>query len=164
MGRAAKPTRRLSHLSKAGDARMVEVGAKPETVREAVASGLVRMRRETLALLAAGQAAKGDVLAVARVAAIQAVKRTSDLIPLCHPVRVTGTDVELVPDARTKAVRIRVVVRAYDRTGVEMEALTAVTIAALTIYDMLKAVDRAMEIGEVRLERKSGGRSGLWTR
>jgi cyclic pyranopterin phosphate synthase len=143
---------------------MVDVGAKAETLREAVASGAVEMAPATLALVEAGRAAKGDVLGTARLAAIQGLKRTSELIPLCHPVRVVGSDVELACDRAGSRVTIRVTVRAFDRTGVEMEALTAVSIAALTIYDMCKAVDRGMRIVDVQLEAKSGGRSGTWRR
>jgi cyclic pyranopterin phosphate synthase len=146
---------------------MVDVGNKPETAREAVASGTVCMRPETLARITAGKLAKGDVLAVARIAAIAALKRTPDLIPLCHPVRLTGAEVELSPDASDATrgrLHIRVRVRALDRTGVEMEALTAVAAAALTVYDMCKAIDRGMTIDGIRLEEKRGGRSGEWRR
>src|SRR5947209_3921398 len=143
---------------------MVEVGDKAETAREAVASGAVRMQPATLQAILAGGVPKGDVLAIARVAAISGLKRTPELIPLCHPVRVTGVEVDLAPDPDASAVRIRARVRAHDRTGVEMEALTAVTIAALTVYDMCKAIDRAMRITDVRLLEKRGGRSGPWIR
>jgi cyclic pyranopterin phosphate synthase len=145
---------------------MVDVGQKPESAREAVAAGAVEMRAETLARVRAGTVDKGDVLGVARLAAIAGLKRTSELVPLCHPVRVTGVDVALAPsdeDGRPR-VEIRATVRAFDRTGVEMEALTAVTIAALTIYDMCKAIDRGMRIVDVRLLAKRGGKSGAWTR
>ena len=155
---------RLTHFDEAGRARMVEVGAKPETAREAVASGVVSMRRDTARLIAGGRIGKGDVLGVARLAGIQGLKRTAELIPLCHPLRITGVELELEVDERAAQVRIRAAVRAYDRTGVEMEALTAVSVAALTVYDMCKAVDRDMEIGAVRLESKSGGKSGDWRR
>lgn len=157
---------KLTHFDDQGAARMVDVGAKPETDREAVAAGAVEMQPGTLARIRAGGIDKGDVLAVARLAAVSGVKRTSDLIPLCHPVRVTGVAVELTPtdaDGRPR-VEIRATVRAHDRTGVEMEALTAVTVCALTIYDMCKAIDRGMRIVDVRLEAKSGGRSGDWRR
>ena len=143
---------------------MVEVGPKPETAREAVASGRVRMQPATLRAITAGALPKGDVLAVARVAAIQGIKRTAELIPLCHPLRLTGVEVELRPDRRASAIRISVRVRAFDRTGVEMEALCGVAVAALAIYDMAKALDRAMVIEGVRLESKRGGRSGAWRR
>jgi len=141
---------------------MVDVGAKAETERVAVASGAVRMKAATAALVRAGRAGKGDVLGVARVAALAGLKRTAELVPLCHPVRVTGTEVALVVDGAR--VRIRAEVRAFDRTGVEMEALTAVAVAALTVYDMLKAVDRGMVIERVQLETKRGGKSGVWQR
>jgi cyclic pyranopterin phosphate synthase len=156
----AKP--RLTHLDARGQARMVEVGAKPETERVAVASGEVRMAPATVRLIRAGKVGKGDVLAVARLAGIQAVKWTHALIPLCHPLRISGVDVD-VTLARDRA-RIRSTVRAVDRTGVEMEAMTAVAVAALALYDMAKAVDRGMVIGPVQLDEKRGGRSGLWRR
>jgi cyclic pyranopterin phosphate synthase len=141
---------------------MVDVSPKPETARQAVASGVIVMQPTTARANAAGQIGKGDVLGVARLAAIAAAKRTSEWIPLCHPLRLTGLDVELTPGARE--VAIRVTVRAFDRTGVEMEALTAVSAAALTIYDMCKAIDRGMTIGEIKLEEKQGGKSGPWKR
>ncbi|MCB9572578.1 MAG: cyclic pyranopterin monophosphate synthase MoaC [Planctomycetes bacterium] len=152
----------LTHFDADGAARMVEVGAKPETAREAVATGEVRMAPATARLIADRKVAKGDVLAVARLAGIQAVKRTADLVPLCHPLRVTGVDLELT--CGRDRVRISARVRAFDRTGVEMEALTAVSVAALTVYDMCKAVDRGMRVVEVRLDEKRGGKSGTWTR
>jgi cyclic pyranopterin phosphate synthase len=156
--------KRLSHFDERGAARMVDVGDKPETARVAVATGAVAMRKETLALVAAGKIGKGDVLGVARLAALQGLKRTWELIPLCHPVRVVGSDVELAVDRDGSRVTIRATVRALDRTGVEMEALTAVTIAALTVYDMCKAVDRGMRLADIQLEEKRGGKSGLWQR
>jgi cyclic pyranopterin phosphate synthase len=153
---------KLSHFDRAGRARMVEVGPKPETAREAVATGRVRMRPETARLIRAGEIGKGDVLGIARTAGIQGLKRTHELIPLCHPLRISGVDLDLrVDDA---AVVIEARVRATDRTGVEMEALTAVAVAALTVYDMCKAADRAMTITDVRLESKTGGKSGTWRR
>jgi cyclic pyranopterin phosphate synthase len=162
---------RLSHVDERGAARMVDVGAKPETARRAVASAAVRMSAATLALLGRGAGAralnvdkKGDVLATARLAAVMACKRAWDLIPLCHPVRVVGTDVAFTIDRRLPGVRIAVAVAAVDRTGVEMEAMVGVAAAALTIYDMVKAVERGVEIGALRLEEKSGGRSGTWRR
>ena len=158
------PRRRLTHFDAGGAARMVDVGAKPETLRVAVATGAVEMGKETLALVAAGKMGKGDVLGVARLAGIQALKRTAELIPLCHPLRLVGSDVALAVDRKRQAVTIRAEVRAFDRTGVEMEALTAVAVAALTVYDMCKAVDRGMRITAVQLEEKSGGRSGAWRR
>jgi cyclic pyranopterin phosphate synthase len=157
---------KLTHFDDAGAARMVDVGAKPESDREAVAAGAVELEPATLAAIRAGTIGKGDVLGIARVAAIQGLKRVSELIPLCHPVRVTGVDVTLEPrdDGGRARVEIRAAVRAHDRTGVEMEALTAVTVAALTIYDMCKAIDRGMRIVDVRLEEKRGGKSGAWRR
>lgn len=151
----------LSHFDEAGRARMVDVTAKAETERVAVAAGRVTMRPETLALIQRGDLAKGDVLAVAQVAGIMGAKRTPDLVPMCHPLMLTGVALELTPDAANNSVEIRATVKTTGKTGVEMEALTAVTVAALTIYDMCKAVDRAMRIEAVRLVRKSGGKSGL---
>jgi cyclic pyranopterin monophosphate synthase len=172
---------RLSHTDARGQVRMVDVGAKPETHREAVASAAVRMSRATLALALGGAATrgsragrsvarttpgspKGDVLATARVAAIAALKRTAEWIPLCHPVRLVGTDVQIEGDARLPGIRVRVTARAFDRTGVEMEAMVGAAAAALTIYDMVKAAERGVEVLSVRLEEKSGGRSGTWRR
>jgi cyclic pyranopterin phosphate synthase len=157
---------KLTHFDADGNAHMVDVGAKPESDRVAVASGQVLMEAATLERIRAGNLAKGDVLGITRVAAIQAVKRTSELIPLCHPVRVTAVDVKLAArdDAGPPRIEIEVTVRAYDRTGVEMEALTAVAVAGLTIYDMCKSIDRGMRIGPVQLESKSGGKSGPWSR
>jgi cyclic pyranopterin phosphate synthase len=143
---------------------MVDVGAKPESARVAIASGAVEMEAATLRLVAAGKIGKGDVLGIARLAALTGLKRTSELIPLCHPVRVVGSDVELGVDPKRRRVTIRATVRAFDRTGVEMEALTAVSLAALTVYDMCKAIDRGMRIVDVQLEEKSGGKSGAWRR
>ena len=157
--------RKLTHLDDAGRARMVDVGGKEETAREAVASGRVDMEPQTASLIAEGRVGKGDVLAAARIAGIQGLKQTSSLIPLCHPIRVTG--VEITFDVRTDApagVAIEARVRALDRTGAEMEALTAVSTAALTIYDMCKAADREMRLTDIRLEQKSGGKSGDWRR
>ena len=146
------------------DAKMVQVGDKAETARVAIASGAVRMQKETLRAITSGGVPKGDVIAVARVAAIQGAKRTPDLLPLCHPVRVTGLDVDIGADEAAGCLRIRARVEARDRTGVEMEALTAVTVAALTVYDMCKQLDRGMQIVDVQLEEKSGGKSGTWRR
>ena len=154
----------LSHFDEHGAARMVDVGDKGETDREAIASGAVEMEAATLARIVEGGIAKGDVLGVARIAALSGVKRTAELIPLCHPLRLTGVEVELRADTPRRRVVIRATVRAHDRTGVEMEALTAVTVAALTVYDMCKAIDRGMRIVDVQLERKSGGKSGTWQR
>jgi len=152
----------LTHLDKAGNSRMVEVGNKPLTAREAVAEGFIRMSEETLALLRAGSVTKGDVLAVAQLAGIQASKRTADLIPLCHPIPLTGVEVKL--EIVEGGVSVRACARAHWRTGVEMEALTAVSATLLTLYDMVKAVDRSMEMGTIRLLEKRGGRSGEWIR
>ena len=152
----------LTHFDAGGAAHMVNVGEKAETERVAVATGAVEMQAKTLALVAEGKIGKGDVLGVARLAAIQAIKRTSELIPLCHPVRVTATNIELGIDATR--VWIRAEVHAHDRTGVEMEALTAVTVCALTLYDMCKAADKGMRIVDVQLEEKHGGKSGSWVR
>ena len=152
----------LTHFDAAGAAHMVDVGAKPETERVAIASGTVTMAAATAKAIAAGRIGKGDVLGIARVAGIQATKRTADLIPLCHPLRITGVDVELTVAATT--VSITATVRAFDRSGVEMEALAAVAAAALTIYDMCKAIDRGMVIGDIRLDEKRGGKSGTWKR
>ena len=149
----------LTHFDDRGAARMVDVGGKPETERTATASGVVTMRPKTLALIRGHGIAKGDVLAVARLAGITGAKQTAALIPLCHPLPLTGVTVDFAfPDDRTLA--ITATARVFGRTGVEMEALVAVTSAALTVYDMAKAVDRGMTIGAVRLEAKTGGRSG----
>jgi cyclic pyranopterin monophosphate synthase len=150
----------LTHLDAEGHARMVDVGAKEETQREAVARGAVLMRPETLRLIIAGGLPKGDVLAVARVAGIMAAKRAPELIPLCHPLLLTHVAVELTLDETAAAVQIEATVRTTGKTGVEMEALTAVSATALTIYDMCKAVDRGMRISELRLAQKRGGKSG----
>jgi cyclic pyranopterin phosphate synthase len=151
---------KLSHVDESGRARMVDVTGKDDTVREAVAKGSVRMKPETLALIQSGSVPKGDVLAVAQVAGVMAAKRTHELIPMCHPLLLSAIDVRLEPDEKESAVRITATVRTTGKTGVEMEALTAVSVAALTIYDMCKALDRGMRIEGVRLARKSGGRSG----
>jgi cyclic pyranopterin phosphate synthase len=155
---------RLTHLDHEGRARMVDVGDKPETHRVAVASALVKMKATTLALAVAGSGKKGDVFSTARIAALAALKRTAELVPLCHPVRVVGTDVILEPDRRVPGVRVRVEVHAFDRTGVEMEAMVGAAAAALTIYDMVKGAERGVEIAALRLEEKRGGRSGAWRR
>lgn len=151
----------LTHFDAAGRAAMVDVAGKPETARVAVARGRVVMAPETLARIEAGRIGKGDVLGVARLAGIMAAKRTSDLIPLCHPLMLSRVAVELTP-AAPDAVEIEASVSLTGRTGVEMEALTAVTVAALTIYDMCKAIDRGMRIEAVRLAHKSGGKSGTY--
>ena len=143
---------------------MVDVALKPETERVAIASAQVRMAASTLRALRKGTLTKGDALSAARIAGLAAVKRTSDLIPLCHPLRVTGADIQLRAVAASNCVEIRATVRAVDRTGVEMEALTAAAVAALTVYDMAKSIDRGMTIGPIQLEEKRGGRSGVWKR
>ena len=150
----------LSHLDAQGHAHMVDVGAKDATRREAIARGTITMQPETLALILDGKLPKGDVLAVARVAGIMAAKRTPELIPLCHTLLLTHVSLLIEPDPQASALLIEATVRCQGQTGVEMEALTAVSIAALTIYDMCKAVDRGMRIGDIRLAEKRGGRSG----
>jgi cyclic pyranopterin phosphate synthase len=152
----------LTHVDERGRVRMVDVGGKPDTERVAVAKGEVSMRRETLRLIAEKGVPKGDVLAVAQVAGTMAAKRTPDLIPLCHPLLLTQVDVEFDIGEEASRIEIIATVRSRGQTGVEMEALTAVSVAALTIYDMAKAVERTMCIGNIRLVRKSGGRSGDW--
>lgn len=156
----AKPADRLTHLTEDGSARMVDVGWKPVTDRMAQATGHVVMQPETLALIRDGLMKKGDVLTIAQLAGIMGAKRTSELIPLCHPLPLNKVDVELALDEPANSVNIVATATTSGKTGVEMEALTAVSIAALTIYDMCKAVDRAMQIEGVRLTRKSGGQSG----
>ncbi len=153
---------KLTHIDQSGAANMVDVGGKAETQREAVAEGAVRMKPETLALIREGNAAKGDVIGTARLAGIMAAKKTADLIPLCHPPMLTKVGVEITPDDDLPGLRVRALARLTGRTGVEMEALTAVSVACLTIYDMAKAVDRHMEIGNIRVVEKSGGKSGDW--
>ena len=155
---------RLTHLDEAGDARMVDVGDKPVTSRSAHAVATVVMSPATAAQLVAGRLPKGDVVAVARIAGIQAAKRTWELIPLCHQLALSSVDVEVGVDVERGEVAITAAVRAADRTGVEMEALVAVTVAALTVYDMVKGIDRGAEITDVRLIQKTGGKSGDWTR
>jgi cyclic pyranopterin phosphate synthase len=150
----------LSHFDAAGNAVMVDVGDKPVTQRTATASGRVEMAPATLQRILERGIGKGDVLAVARLAGIMAAKRTADLVPLCHPLPLTSVTVELAPDETASAVAIRATCRVTGRTGVEMEALTAVSVAALTVYDMCKAIDRDMRITAIRLEHKAGGRSG----
>jgi len=154
----------LTHLDESGSARMVDVSAKADTERIAIAGGEVVMESETLRLIREGLIKKGDVLTVARIAAIMAAKRTADLIPLCHPIALTHIDVDLTPDDANHRVLIRATVRTTGKTGVEMEALTAVSVAALTIYDMAKAVDRGMQIENIRLIEKHGGKSGDYQR
>lgn len=154
---------RLTHINSKGQAHMVDVSGKAETRREAVAEGFVIMQPETLTLLLSGSAKKGDVLGAARIAGIMAAKRTSELIPLCHPLPIEQASLELDP-LEPDRVRIRAKVACVYRTGAEMEALTAVSVAALTVYDMLKAADRGMTIGNIRLLEKSGGKSGVYQR
>jgi cyclic pyranopterin phosphate synthase len=156
------PPAALSHVDARGGARMVDVGAKPATERFAAAEGAVRMSAAACALVAGNAAAKGDVLGVARVAGLMAAKRAAELIPLCHPVALTHAEVELSVDAALPGVRVRATARTVAGTGVEMEALTAATVALLTVYDMVKAADRGMEILGVRVVEKRGGRSGAW--
>ena len=155
-------TEKLTHFDERGAARMVDVAAKAETHRVAVAGGSIRMLPATLALVLSGTAKKGDVLGVARIAAIQAAKRTSELIPLCHPVALTSVAVEFTVDTAAYAIECRATVECTARTGVEMEALTAVQVALLTIYDMCKAVDRGMTMEEIRVVEKHGGKSGSY--
>jgi cyclic pyranopterin phosphate synthase len=152
----------LTHFDDQGQARMVDVGEKAETRRVARAAGTIRMRPETLALIESGSAKKGDVLGVARIAAIQGAKRTSELIPLCHPLALTKIAVEFAIDHEHAAITCEVTANSFGRTGVEMEALTAVSVGLLTIYDMCKAAERGMQIGNIRLVEKSGGKSGHW--
>jgi cyclic pyranopterin phosphate synthase len=154
----------LTHVDARGNARMVDVGDKAVTRRSALARGTVRMQPETLALLRAGTAPKGDVLAAARIAGIQAAKKTPELIPLCHAIALTSVEVDFTLDEAASAVQIAARAHALDRTGVEMEALAAVSVAALTIYDMLKAKDRAMSIDAIALHEKTGGKSGDYKR
>jgi cyclic pyranopterin phosphate synthase len=156
--------RRLTHIDERGRARMVDVGEKPESHRVAVASAVIKMKRATLEMVAKGSGKKGDALSTARIAALAALKRTAELIPLCHPVRVVGSDVTLDVDRRLPGVRVRVEVHAFDRTGVEMEAMVGAAAAALTLYDMVKGAERGVVIEAVRLEEKRGGRSGTWRR
>lgn len=153
--------RALTHVDAEGGVRMVDVGDKPVTAREAVARGVIRIAADALAEIRAGRIAKGDPLQVARVAGIMAAKRTAELIPLCHPIPLAEVAVDLTSTDEGYAIQARV--RTTAQTGVEMEALTAVAAAALTIYDMVKAIDRTMEIGEIRLVRKTGGRTGTYT-
>lgn len=152
----------LTHLDASGQANMVDVSAKPATDRTAVAAGRVVMKPETLAIVRAGDAKKGDVLGTARLAGIMAAKRTHDLIPLCHPLLLTKVAVDVTPDETLPGVRVTATVKVAGQTGVEMEALTAVSVACLTVYDMVKAVDRAMRIEGIHLVEKSGGASGAY--
>jgi len=153
----------LTHFDAAGQAHMVDVGGKAETHRIAVASGAIRMQPATLALIESGEAKKGDVIGIARVAAIQAAKRTSDLVPLCHPLPITRVAVEFALESAASRLRCTARVETHGRTGVEMEALTAVQIGLLTVYDMCKAADRGMVMEDIRVLEKHGGKSGDWT-
>jgi cyclic pyranopterin monophosphate synthase len=157
VGRRAK---QLTHLGAKGEARMVDVSAKTVTEREAVAAGCVVMQPGTLEIVRSGDAKKGDVLGTARIAGIMAAKRTHELIPLCHPLAIAKIEVDLAPNAKLPGIDVRARVKVAGKTGVEMEALTAVSVACLTIYDMVKAIDRGMRIENIRLIEKSGGRSG----
>jgi len=152
----------LTHFDTAGQAHMVDVGNKAETARLARASGSIFMKPETLALIRSGSAKKGDVLGIARIAAIQASKRTGDLIPLCHPIALTRVTADFSIDESQNAVHCEVIAECFGRTGVEMEALTATSVGLLTIYDMCKAVDRGMRIDNIHLLEKAGGKSGHW--
>lgn len=158
----SRSKKKLTHFDERGNAQMVDVGAKDVTERVAVARASVRMQPATLKLIATRKAAKGDVLAVAQLAGIMAAKRTPDLIPLCHPLALNSVDVKLSLDARRSAVDIEATCKLKGRTGVEMEALTAASVAALTVYDMCKSVDRGMLISDIRLLHKSGGKSGTY--
>ncbi|WP_421413639.1 cyclic pyranopterin monophosphate synthase MoaC [Agrobacterium tumefaciens] len=155
---------KLTHIDASGEAHMVDVGDKAETVRVAVAEGFVKMKLETLALIRDGNAKKGDVIGTARLAGIMAAKQTANLIPLCHPLMLTKVAVDITEDAALPGLRVEAMVKLSGKTGVEMEALTAVSIACLTIYDMAKAADKAMEIVNIRLLEKSGGKSGDFRR
>ena len=153
---------KLSHFDARGDAHMVDVSDKPETARTAIAQGVISMSAQTLAIIVKGSAKKGDVLGVARLAGIMAAKKTADLIPLCHPLPLTKVALELTPDADLPGVRVVATVRTTGRTGVEMEALTAVSVACLTLYDMVKAAQKSMRISDIHLVMKDGGKSGRY--
>jgi cyclic pyranopterin phosphate synthase len=154
----------LSHVDPSGQARMVDVGAKPDSERFARAAGSIRMRRETLEAIRANAIAKGDVLTVAKVAGILAAKRTAELIPLCHPLPLSDVQVSIAADESLPGLRVEATVKTTGKTGVEMEAITAVSVTLITVYDMAKALDKAMLIGDICLLEKFGGRSGHWTR
>lgn len=156
--------RNLTHLGKHGRAKMVDVSEKKITAREAVAKGLIKMEKETLDLIKTCGVKKGDVLAVAQVAGIMGAKKTCDIIPMCHPIQIAGVDIDFKIDEKNSTIEILATTKTMDRTGIEMEALTAVAIAALTIYDMCKSVDRTMEIKEIKLVKKTGGKSGTFVR
>jgi cyclic pyranopterin phosphate synthase len=159
---AGKTKTSLSHLSASGEANMVDVGDKAHTERMATAKGSIRMHGETLAMILAGNAKKGDVIGAARIAGIMAAKRTGDLIPLCHPLILTKVSVDIEPDSNIPGFRVNATAKLTGQTGVEMEALTACSVALLTIYDMAKAVDRGMTITDIHVAEKSGGKSGHW--
>ena len=163
MSNSTPPAEHLTHFDATGQAHVVDVGAKQDTHRIAVAAGSIRMQPETLALIQSGNAKKGDVIGIARIAAIMASKRTSDLVPLCHPLPITRVAVDFEVDAAASSVHCRAQVETIGKTGVEMEALTAVQVGLLTIYDMCKAVDRGMVMTNVRVLEKHGGKSGDWT-
>jgi cyclic pyranopterin phosphate synthase len=154
---------KLTHLDDQGRARMVDVSAKGVTAREATARGRITMTSETLVVITEGRASKGDVLAAARIAGIMAAKKTHELIPLCHPLPISGVTVDFTTDSTSNAIEVSVTVKVEGKTGVEMEALTAVSVACLTVYDMCKSADRAMRIGDIRLVEKSGGKSGHYS-
>jgi cyclic pyranopterin phosphate synthase len=156
--------RRLTHVSRGGRPRMVDVSAKPSTARRATAEAFVTLEQETISAIVDGQMSKGDVLTVAEMAGVMAAKKTSDLIPLCHPIPITDLVVEITPERNAGGVRIRATAATVAGTGVEMEAMTAASVAALTVYDMVKGVDRSAAIRDVQLLEKSGGRSGEWRR
>ena len=157
-------TGKLTHIDAGGEAHMVDVGGKQETERVAIAEGYIRMAPETLALIRAGDAKKGDVIGVARIAGIMGAKRTSDLIPLCHPLMLTKVSVDISQAPELPGLRVEAMAKLSGRTGVEMEALTAVSVACLTLYDMAKAADKSMEITGIKLLSKTGGKSGNWQR
>jgi cyclic pyranopterin phosphate synthase len=154
---------KLTHLDDQGRARMVDVSAKDVTAREATARGRITMTADTLAMITEGRAKKGDVLAAARIAGIMAAKKTHELIPLCHPLAISGVTVDFITDGAANAIEVSATVKVEGKTGVEMEALTAVSVACLTIYDMCKSAERAMRIGDIRLVEKSGGKSGHYS-
>ncbi len=155
-------TKPLSHLTRSGDAHMVDIASKPDTQRIAIAGGCVKMLPQTLELIMSGNAKKGDVLATARIAGIMAAKKTPELIPLCHPIALTHVTIDLEADTDLPGIIVRATTKVLGKTGVEMEALTACSVACLTIYDMAKAVDRGMQIGPISLVEKDGGKSGHW--
>jgi len=162
--KSRRERKELTHLDEKGRSRMVDISSKRVTVRTAVARAVIKMERETLDLILGSGIEKGDVLGTARIAGIMAAKKTSELIPMCHPISITAVEMDFQVDRKTSTITAEATTRTRDRTGVEMEALTAASVAALTIYDMCKAVDRSMTINSVQLVKKSGGRSGTYTR